>query len=83
MDEFVRNPFIFGGYAQFVVKAVCTIVRKVVILQIFRVMSPNTSPTSYRDRARYMVEYRENNGSGRDCTLVECSCGKQVYKYAL
>jgi hypothetical protein len=30
-----------------------------------------------------MIEYREKNGSGRDYTLVDCCCGKQVYKYNL
>jgi hypothetical protein len=29
-----------------------------------------------------MVKYREKNGSGRDYTLVDCFCGKQVYQYA-
>jgi hypothetical protein len=46
-------------------------------------MSPNNSPTRHRDRAQYMVEYRQKFGSGRDYTLVDCFCGKQVYKYEL
>lgn len=46
-------------------------------------MSPNNSSTRYRDRSGYMANYREKNGSGRDYTLIDCCCGKQVYKYEL
>jgi hypothetical protein len=46
-------------------------------------MSPNTSPAPYRDRADYMATYREENGSGRDHTLIDCFCGKEVEKYNL
>lgn len=46
-------------------------------------MSPNTSPIHHRDRADYMITYREKNGSGRDYTQVNCSCGKTVFKYNL